>query len=113
MPKNTPRTRARWIAAWTLALTRSAKRARSAGSCTKLWTVRIWENASSATPVASASRSWTPVVMLRSRRPKKIADPTTSGATASAVSVSRGWSHVSSTTPPTSERIWRANSETW
>ena len=51
--------------------------------------------------------------MLRSRRPKKIADPTTSGATASAVSASRGWSHVSSTTPPTSERIWRANSEIW
>ena len=75
--------------------------------------MRIWENASSATPVASASRSCTPVVMTRRRRPKKIAEPTTSGETASAVSVSFGCSQVSRMTPPTSERICRANSETW
>ena len=75
----------------TLASTRSPYRRRSSGSCTKLCTVRIWLNASSATAVASATRSCTPVVMRRSRRPKNIAEPTTSGATASAVSVSRGW----------------------
>jgi subfamily B ATP-binding cassette protein MsbA len=56
-PKNTPRTLALRSAVRTLAAIRSAYRARSAGSWTKLWTVRIWEKASSATAVASATRS--------------------------------------------------------
>ncbi len=90
-PKNTPRTRARSSAVETLASIRAPYRRRSSGSCTKLCTVRICENASSATAVASATRSCTPVVIRRSRRPKNIVEPTTMGATASAVRVSRGW----------------------
>ena len=53
------------------------------------------------------------MVMRRSRRPKYSAEPTTSGTTPSAVSVSRGCIRVSRTTPPTSARIWRENSAIW
>ena len=75
--------------------------------------MRIWLNASSATAVASATLSCTPVLMRRSRRPKKSAVQTATGTTASAVSVRLGWSQVRRMMPPTSARTWRENSAIW
>ncbi len=112
-PKNTPRTCARTSAASTTRPIMPPYRVRSAGSCTKLCTVRIWLNASSASAVASATLSCTPVLIRRSRLPKKSAVPTATGTTASAVSVSRGWIQVSSRMPPTSDSTCRENSATW
>jgi hypothetical protein len=51
--------------------------------------------------------------MRRRRRPKKKADPTTTGTTPTAVTVSLGCISVSRTTPPTRARNCRENSAIW
>ena len=59
----------------------------------------------------SAILSCSPVLARRSFRPKKNADPTTTGTAASVVIVSRGCVIVSSATPPTRNSTWRDDSE--
>jgi hypothetical protein len=99
-PKNTPRTSARWIAASTTSLSCASYLALSAASRVKLCTMRICENASSAVPIASATRSCTTVLALLIARPKMNAAPTTTGTTASVVTVSCGCVIVSIAMPP-------------
>ena len=66
--------------------------------------------ASSANPPASATLSCTPLVAARSARPNTIAAPTTTGVTASVVSVRCVCVSVSSTMPPTRNSTCRVNS---
>jgi hypothetical protein len=109
--KNSARVRARCTATPT-SREQPRKRASLRLSRVKLCTVRMAPNDSSAMPIASAMRSCTPVLALRSERPKKIAAPTTSGTTASVVSVRRKLVTNIMIAPPTRKSDWRDSSDT-